>query len=93
MRSPHVTARLDEHARPSSVDSERVTVPASIVDWKADPEERLLAASLQKSNRIALQRAFSSGFAAVDYERDPQGNGAFILQPWPFHQKLRDASL
>lgn len=58
---------------------ERVVVPKEISEWKASPELRGRAAQVQTANRVALEAAFGKGLAAVGYERDAQGNGAFLL--------------
>ena len=58
---------------------ERVTVPHTIYQWKQDAHQRSLAQALQSSNREALESAFRRGLAVIGYERDPQGNGSFLL--------------
>ena len=60
----------------------RVSVPAEVYAWKSSPETRAKAADVQARNRGALERAFASGLAAVGYERDANGNGAFLLGTW-----------
>lgn len=81
MRSPRVVSLIDEGRTVSENITTRVAVPASIAEWKQDSVQRTLASDLQTSNRIALQQAFASGLTAVDYERDAQGNGCFLLGP------------
>ncbi|WP_433983458.1 hypothetical protein RBB78_19765 [Tunturiibacter empetritectus] len=61
---------------------ERITVPHTIYQWKRDAQQRSLARNLQSNNRTALESAFQRGLAVVGYERDPQGNGTFLLGPW-----------
>jgi hypothetical protein len=34
---------------------------------------------VQSSNREALESAFRRGLAVIGYERDAEGNGAFLL--------------
>lgn len=60
---------------------ERVAVPAAVYEWKRNPEQRSLALSLQTSNRLALENAFARGLAVTGYERSPQGDGCFLLEP------------
>ena len=60
---------------------ERVAVPADVYEWKRNPEQRSLALSLQTSNRLALENAFARGLAVTGYERSPQGDGCFLLEP------------
>ena len=78
MNSPHVLSRL---AGESTEDDTltRIEVPASIVPWKQHLSQRNLAIDLQTKNRLALQQAFAGGLAILDYERDAQGNGTFLL--------------
>jgi predicted GNAT superfamily acetyltransferase len=82
LRSPRVLARLDRLEEPCPAPVARVEVPSAIALWKQDPAQRKLAMELQTTNRDALQAAFASGLAVVDYERDADGNGAFILGPY-----------
>ena len=83
LRSPRVVARI--HGEPAQVSrtTARVEVPAASSLWKQDAERRTLAESLQTSNRNALEAAFTAGLAALEYERDEEGNGAFLLGSWP----------
>jgi hypothetical protein len=37
---------------------------------------------VQKRNREEFLAAFRQGLAALGYERDAQGNGAFLLGRW-----------
>ena len=61
----------------------QVDVPALVYQWKQDADQRMLASDLQTRNRIALQTAFGSGLAVLDYKRDAEGNGTFLLGPLP----------
>lgn len=63
-------------------DVERIAVPAAVYEWKRNPEQRSLALSLQTTNRLALQDAFGRGLAVTGYERSPQGDGCFVLEPF-----------
>ena len=82
LRSQHVEARL----RGIDLAEEtvaHVTVPASVQLWKESAGQRTLAEHLQRANRTQFEIAFSSGLAAIDYARDAEGNGMFLLGPWP----------
>ncbi len=59
-----------------------ISVPAQIYDWKASPETRAQALNLQEQNRTQFVKAFADGLAVLAYERDPQGNGKFLLGRW-----------
>ena len=61
---------------------ERVTVPAEVHAWKADPAEHGRAITLQTGNRLALESAFARGLAITGYERTEDG-GAFLLGSLP----------
>ena len=54
---------------------ERITVPASIYEWKASERDRGRALTVQLENRRQFQQAFSQGLAVVGFERDAEGNG------------------
>jgi predicted GNAT superfamily acetyltransferase len=81
LHSPRVASMLRGEAQHLPV-VERVTVPHAIYQWKQDVEQRGLAQDLQTSIREALQSAFHRGLAVVDYERDADGNGYYLLGPW-----------
>ena len=63
-------------------EEQRVSVPAEIYEWKADPDSRQKAADVQLHNREQFQKAFSQGLACLRYQRDDKHNGAFILGEW-----------
>lgn len=78
LTSPRVAAALQ--GNPLAYDVvERVSVPNAIAEWKRTPHLRERAASLQASNRIELQSAFTRNLAAVGYERNSGGDGVFLL--------------
>jgi predicted GNAT superfamily acetyltransferase len=58
---------------------ERITVPASIYEWKASERDRGRALAVQLENRQRFQQAFSRALAVVGFERDAEGNGIFEL--------------
>lgn len=85
LKSPRVRRTLGEETAPVGKESdpivERVAVPREVADWKRNPEQRKLAESLQTRNRHALETAFARGLAVTGYERNPQGDGCFLLGP------------
>lgn len=78
LQSPRVEAALRGERFHQPI-LQKVPVPRAIADWKRDPALRDRARALQEANRIALEAAFRDGLAAVGYECDPDGNGAFLL--------------
>ncbi len=59
-----------------------IAVPAQIYDWKAAAETRGKAQQVQEGNREQFLRAFADGLAVLNYERDGEGNGKFLLGRW-----------
>jgi predicted GNAT superfamily acetyltransferase len=59
-----------------------ISVPAQIYEWKAAAETRAKAQQVQERNREQFLRAFSDGLAVLNYERDTEGNGKFLLGRW-----------
>ncbi len=82
LKSKRVETLLATGAKPSFEVLAAISVPAQIYDWKAKPETRAQAQALQDRNREAFLEAFAGGLAALGYERDPQGNGRFLLGRW-----------
>jgi len=82
LKSRRVTSLLESGRRPEYKIEAKAPVPAQIYDWKANQAERAKAAAVQERNRELLMDAFGRGLAAVGYERDEQGNGAFLLAYW-----------
>jgi predicted GNAT superfamily acetyltransferase len=68
-------------AEPAPPVEQRVSVPHEVYDWKRTPDQRNLAESLQTTNRIALESAFARGLAVTGYERNPHGDGCFLIGP------------
>ena len=60
----------------------RIAVPAQISTWKASPADRARARDLQSRNREVFLKAFDKQWAVLDYQRDQEGNGTFILGKW-----------
>ena len=59
-----------------------IHVPAEIYQWKAAPETRDKAQQVQERNREQFLQAFDRGLAVLGYDRDPSGNGSFLLGKW-----------
>jgi predicted GNAT superfamily acetyltransferase len=71
------TGNNPPYQRESSID-----VPAQIYEWKASPDTRGKAQQVQERNREEFLRAFADGLTVLGYERDPEGNGKFVLGEW-----------
>ncbi|HXW90419.1 MAG TPA: GNAT family N-acetyltransferase [Terriglobales bacterium] len=82
LKSKRVETLLATGAKPSFEVLASISVPAQIYDWKAKSETRARAHALQDRNREAFLEAFAGGLAALGYERDPEGNGRFLLGRW-----------
>jgi predicted GNAT superfamily acetyltransferase len=82
LKSKRVTNLLDKRQPPQFPVEKRIEVPAQIYEWKSTPAERQKAADVQKRNREQFISAFSHDLVALAYERDGQGNGAFLLGRW-----------
>jgi predicted GNAT superfamily acetyltransferase len=82
LKSKRVTNLLDKNQPPQFPVEKRIEVPAQIYAWKSTPAERQKAADVQKRNREQFASAFSQDLVALAYERDAQGNGAFLLGRW-----------
>lgn len=59
-----------------------ISVPAQIYEWKASAETRAKAQQVQEGNREQFLRAFANGLAVLNYERDSEGNGKYLLGRW-----------
>jgi predicted GNAT superfamily acetyltransferase len=57
----------------------RISVPASIYEWKNSEEGRERAQAVQLENRGKFQEAFSRGLAVIGFIRDKNGDGIFEL--------------
>jgi predicted GNAT superfamily acetyltransferase len=79
LRSERVETLLKSGKHPSVKAEMTVPVPAEIYTWKAAPQHRHKAELVQSRNRDLFLDAFSRGLALVGYERDPIGNGTFLL--------------
>lgn len=82
LKSERVTKLLENGKNAIVPSVTAVSVPAQIYDWKATPETRAKAQQVQEHNREQFLRAFAEGLAVLNYERDPEGNGRFMLGRW-----------
>lgn len=82
LKSKRVETLLATGNNPPIACESSIEVPAQIYDWKAAPETRSHAQQVQERNREQFLRAFSHGLAVLGYERDPAGNGKFVLGHW-----------
>jgi len=79
LSSERVKSILTGHWAAARPIEERITVPASIYEWKAAEQYRDRALAVQLENRHRFQQAFSRGLAVLGFERDAEGNGVFEL--------------
>ena len=82
LKSERVETLLQAGEPPHIETSITISVPAQIYDWKASPETRAQSLNVQEQNRAQFVKAFAEGLAVLGYERDPQGNGKFLLGRW-----------
>jgi predicted GNAT superfamily acetyltransferase len=82
LKSKRVETLLNTgHLPPVKVDL-RVVVPAAMYKWMADEPTRARAKEVQSRNRDLLRDNFGRGLACLGYERDAEGNGAFLIGRW-----------
>jgi predicted GNAT superfamily acetyltransferase len=82
LKSKRVEALLATGKNPSIKAELNIDVPAQIYEWKAASETRSKAQQVQERNRERFLRSFTEGLAVLSYERDPDGNGRFLLGHW-----------
>ncbi len=82
LKSKRVGILLDEERKQEFETLNTISVPAQIYEWKASPATRERAREVQERNRKDFLQAFSVGLAVLGYERDPQGDGKFLLGRW-----------
>ena len=61
---------------------ETIQVPSGIYSWKANPLTRDQAKAIQDNNRPLFIKAFNDGLSVLNYNRDAEGNGTFLLGRW-----------
>lgn len=79
--SPRVKSTLEGRPAAAQVIEERILVPASIYQWKAQDGDRERALAVQLENRRKFLQAFSQGLAVLGFVRDAEGNGVYELGP------------
>jgi len=82
LKSERVVDLLERKQAPRFQVEKRINVPAQIYAWKSADATRQKAADVQTRNREEFLAAFPTGLAVLDYERDAQGNGTFLLGRW-----------
>ena len=82
LKSKRVESVLQSIPRTRFEISKTISVPAEIYEWKASPDTRVKAREVQERNRQDFLETFSQGLSVLQYERDQQGNGKFLLGRW-----------
>jgi predicted GNAT superfamily acetyltransferase len=82
LTSKRVDRLLRSVQGPRSEILKTISVPNQIYEWKASSDTRKRAQEVQGQNRRDFLEAFSRGLAVLQYERDKQGNGKFLLGRW-----------
>jgi len=82
LKSKRVETLLATGKNPSIPTESTIDVPAQIYNWKAASETRGKARQVQERNRERFLRSLGEGLAVLGYERDPDGNGKFLLGHW-----------
>ncbi len=84
LQSPRVLRHLtEEAAQDESMNAgevvEEVVAPHQVNQWKQEPALRDRAIEAQREVREALESAFRRGLAVIDYRREKNGDGRFLL--------------
>jgi predicted GNAT superfamily acetyltransferase len=82
LKSKRVEKLLVTSKNPEYRNETTIEVPAEIYEWKAAADTRHRARQVQERNREQFLKAFGRGLAVLGYERDPEGNGKFLLGRW-----------
>lgn len=82
LKSKRVEHLLRAGTHLSSDTLKTISVPAQIYNWKSKPETRNRAHDVQSRNREQFLEAFAEGLAVLGYQRDPEGDGKFLLGKW-----------
>ena len=82
LNSRRVCAAKDGAPLPSIPAEQTVQVPSEIYAWKASPATRDKAKAIQDNNRPLFIKAFADGLSVLNYNRDAEGNGTFLLGRW-----------
>ncbi|HXP17975.1 MAG TPA: GNAT family N-acetyltransferase [Terriglobales bacterium] len=82
LKSKRVENLLRSVPKPAFETVKTISVPDQIYAWKETPATRDRARKVQEGNRQQFLQAFSGGLTVLGYERDPQGEGKFLLGRW-----------
>jgi predicted GNAT superfamily acetyltransferase len=82
LKSKRVENLLRNGTRPGFQVLQTIHVPARVYEWKASAATRQRAKEIQDCNRSHFLAAFASGLCVLGHERDPEGNGRFLLGKW-----------
>jgi predicted GNAT superfamily acetyltransferase len=82
LKSKRVERLLAEGKNAAAKAVTSISVPAQIYDWKASAETRVRAQQVQEGNREQFLKAFANRLAVLNYERDAEGNGKYLLGRW-----------
>lgn len=82
LRSRRVDTLMASGSRPPIAVEKMIAIPAEIYQWKASEQDRGKAREVQLRVREEFMKGFAHDLAALGYERDPQGNGTFLLGFW-----------
>jgi predicted GNAT superfamily acetyltransferase len=82
LKSKRVERLLAEGKNATAKAVTSISVPAQIYEWKASPETRVRAQQVQEGNREQFMKAFANALAVLNYERDAEGNGKYLLGRW-----------
>ncbi|HZR55920.1 MAG TPA: GNAT family N-acetyltransferase [Terriglobales bacterium] len=82
LKSKRVQNLLTMGSLPVHKPVKTISLPAEIYKWKDDPASRYKAKAVQDKNRDIFLKAFKDGLAVLDFERDAEGNGTFLLSSW-----------
>jgi predicted GNAT superfamily acetyltransferase len=77
--SSRVQSHLEGHPAGAQKVQERIMVPVSMQQWKANEQDRARALAVQAENRKKFEQAFARGLAVLGFSRDAHGNGIFEL--------------
>jgi predicted GNAT superfamily acetyltransferase len=82
LKSKRVETLLATGKHPAVQTEKVIEVPAQIYTWKANRADREKATAVQQRNRDLFLEYFDKGLAVLEYQRDEDGNGRFLLGLW-----------
>jgi predicted GNAT superfamily acetyltransferase len=82
LNSHRVSAAKNGAIFPAVSISQTIQVPSEVYSWKANPSTRDKAKAIQDNNRPLFIKAFADGLSVLNYDRDAEGNGTFLLARW-----------